>query len=391
MSFQKENNFQNHSFTEKDLDDSSDCTPCQQSDRTRSIFGKEPWLAVNLSFLFPGIGQIYSGKTLRGYLLATIYLLSIAIGLYFSVSTFGNIFIGFGCLLGALFLFLYNLFDAYYCVKLGNNDAFEQSRKGSKDPWLAVFISRLFLGLGHIYIGRYWLGSILLFLSTLTYVVSLKASETWLYITIGTWLYIILLVVSPLFFYHLCIDKKVRQTLSKKTILFLSILILTFPIGLSALFSININAFITEFRYIPSESMLPTLQINDFIVIDKVSYRLQAPQRGDVVIFSATEALRKNGFTNVFVKRIIGLPGEKLKVKAGKVYINDRPLTENYIADEPEYETTSITVPSNSYFVLGDNRNNAFDSHIWGFVPKENIIGKATKIFYPFKRMGRIK
>ncbi|MGL5871282.1 MAG: hypothetical protein ACRC2R_02750, partial [Xenococcaceae cyanobacterium] len=120
MSFQKENNFQNHSFTEKDLDDFSDCTPCQQSDRTRSIFGKEPWLAVNLSFLFPGIGQIYSGKTLRGYLLATIYLLSIAIGLYFSVSTFGNIFIGFGCLLGALFLFLYNLFDAYYCVKLGN-------------------------------------------------------------------------------------------------------------------------------------------------------------------------------------------------------------------------------------------------------------------------------
>jgi signal peptidase I len=382
MSFQKENNFQNHSFTERDLDDSSDCALCQQSDRTRSIFGKEPWLAVNLSFLFPGIGQIYSGKVLRGYLLAAIYLLSIAIGLYFFVNYFGNIFIGIGCFVSALLLFLYNLFDAYYCVKSSNNDAFEKSRKGSKDPWLAVFISRLFLGLGHIYVGRYWLGFILLFLSALTYVISLKA--------IGTWLSIILLIVSPLFFYHLCVNKKVRQTLSKKTILFLSILILTFPIGLGALFSININAFITEFRYIPSESMLPTLQINDFIVIDKVSYRLQAPKRGDVVVFSATEALRKNGFTNVFVKRIIGLPGEKLKVKTGKVYINDRPLTEKYIADEPQYETASITVPSNSYFVLGDNRNNAFDSHIWGFVPRENMIGKATKIFFPFKRMGRI-
>ncbi len=382
MSFQKENNFQNHSFTERDLDDSSDCTPCEQSYLTQPIFGKEPWLGVNLSFLFPGIGQIYSGKALRGYLLAAIYLLSIAIGLYFFVNTFGNIFIGIGCFLGALLLFLYNLFDAYYCVKSSNNDAFEKSRKGSKDPWLAVLISRLFLGLGHIYVGRYWLGFILLFLSALTYVISLKA--------IGTWLSIILLVVSPLFFYHLCVDRKVRQTLSKKTILFLSILILTFPIGLGALFSINLNTFITEFRYIPSESMLPTLQINDFIVIDKVSYRWQAPKRGDVVIFSATEALRKNGFTNVFVKRIIGLPGEKLKVKTGKVYINDRPLTEKYIADEPQYETASITVPSNSYFVLGDNRNNAFDSHIWGFVPRENIIGKATKIFFPFKRMGRI-
>ncbi|HEY9669899.1 MAG TPA: signal peptidase I [Waterburya sp.] len=143
---------------------------------------------------------------------------------------------------------------------------------------------------------------------------------------------------------------------------------------------------IIETRYIPSRSMLPTLQINDRLLIDKTVYRSQLPRRGDLVLFQPTEVLRQQNFKEVFLKRIIGLPGEKLSVKNGLVYINGKPLQENYIEERPQYEFGPVVVPANQYFVLGDNRNNSYDSHYWGFVPRELIVGKAIGIFCPVER-----
>lgn len=162
-------------------------------------------------------------------------------------------------------------------------------------------------------------------------------------------------------------------------------------VGLSAILAVGIRQFVAEARYIPSESMLPTLKVNDRLIVDKVSYHLNKPQRGDIVVFNPTKALEDQNFHDAFIKRVIGLPGDRVAVRGGKVIINDQPLRENYIQERPQYELETVTVPNDSYMVLGDNRNNSYDSHYWGFVPKEKIIGRAVVRFWPFDRLGGIE
>ncbi len=93
---------------------------------------------------------------------------------------------------------------------------------------------------------------------------------------------------------------------------------------------------------------------------------------------------------DAYIKRLIGVPGDKILVTQGRVYINDRALSEEYIADAPNYELGPITVPANSYLMLGDNRNNSCDSHMWGFVPRNQIIGRAVVRFWPPNRLGEV-
>lgn len=147
---------------------------------------------------------------------------------------------------------------------------------------------------------------------------------------------------------------------------------------------------VIQSHYIPSGSMLPTPQINDRVFLDKTAYRNQAPRRGDIVTFQPTKILREQRFTQPFIKRIIGLPGDRVAVKKGSVYINGKPLKEPYIEDRPAYEYGPVVVPANSYFVLGDSRNNAYDSHYWGFVPRNLILGKVVWRFFPLERAGSL-
>jgi signal peptidase I len=179
-------------------------------------------------------------------------------------------------------------------------------------------------------------------------------------------------------------------------------------IGLSAILAFGIRSLVAEARYIPSGSMLPTLQINDRLIIDKVSYRFANPVRGDIVVFNPTAELEKKMIINpitkkeeqeykeAFIKRVIGLPGDRIDVKSGKVYINGKVLSEKYLDEPPGYNwsSTALTpdgiVPEGHYLVLGDNRNNSYDSHYWGFVPKDKIVGKAVVRFWPINRAGGI-
>ena len=154
--------------------------------------------------------------------------------------------------------------------------------------------------------------------------------------------------------------------------------------------AIGIRTLVAEARYIPSSSMEPTLEINDRLIIEKISYRFKAPQRGDVVVFSPTDKLREQNFKDAFIKRVIGLPGETVEVKGGTVYVNGKALREKYIDEAPEYSYGPETVPPDQYLVLGDNRNNSYDSHYWGFVPRENLIGRAIVRFWPIDRLGSL-
>ena len=116
-------------------------------------------------------------------------------------------------------------------------------------------------------------------------------------------------------------------------------------VGLSLLLAFGIRTFVAEARYIPSGSMLPTLEINDRLIIDKVSYRFNQPARGDIVVFTPTETLRERGFRDDFIKRIVGLPGERVEIKAGIVHINEQPLTELYVANGDKTSVDTCTTP----------------------------------------------
>ena len=157
--------------------------------------------------------------------------------------------------------------------------------------------------------------------------------------------------------------------------------------------SFLVRILIAEPRYIPSDSMMPTLVVGDRLVVEKVSYNFHPPETGDVIVFQPPQQLQRYGYgkEQAFIKRIIALPGQTINIKNGQVYIDNQPIKEDYIAESPAYPwEIPLKIPENQYFVMGDNRNNSNDSHVWGFLPRQNIIGRAIFRFWPFERLGPI-
>ena len=157
--------------------------------------------------------------------------------------------------------------------------------------------------------------------------------------------------------------------------------------------ALAVRFFIAEPRYIPSPSMMPTLAVGDRLLVEKVSYRLHSPHRGDIVVFEPPPQLQEYGYSTrqAFIKRVIGLPGETVKVSQGQVLINSQPLAEGYISEAPDYEMPTVRVPDESLFVMGDNRNDSNDSHVWGFLPAKNAIGQAAFRFWPLSKIGFVR
>ena len=360
-----------------------------ESESTRSRVNKEPWLAVNLSKLLPGMGQIYAGRSLKGYIIAFIYLSSLPLGILLAIHQHSFPFGIALLIIGILIVPIWNLFDAYHAAKQQNSLEFEAERRQSPDAWLAVFLSSFIPGAGHAYLQKWLLAIIFIALSVATFIGLFLPNPI---IAIGSslsgW------VIGFLALYNAYTVAPVRRDRSRRTILLFIAGLFLLPIALSTIFAISIRSFIVEARYIPSGAMLPTLQINDRLIIDKLVYRYSNPQRGDIVVFNPTDQLEREKFKDAFIKRVIGIPGDRVEVKNGRVYINSKVLLENYIEEPPAYNWSSKSltpdgiIPPDRYLVLGDNRNNSYDSHYWGFVPREKIIGKATSRFYPFNRLG---
>jgi signal peptidase I len=136
-----------------------------------------------------------------------------------------------------------------------------------------------------------------------------------------------------------------------------------------------VNSLIGRYR-IDGSSMNPTLFDGEYLIINNVSYYLDTPQRGEIIVFK-----HPNNDLNL-IKRVIGLPGDHVEIRDQQVKVNGIVLDEPYIAAEPNY-TGTWDVPEGSYFVLGDNRNNSSDSHSWSFLPEGNIIGRAMLVYWP--------
>ena len=147
-------------------------------------------------------------------------------------------------------------------------------------------------------------------------------------------------------------------------------------IALAVVLYFLIDSVIARVR-VENISMQPTLQSGEFILVNKLAYKLSDVNRGDIVIFHFPQDPRED-----YIKRVIGVPGDTISVQNNNVFVNNQPLTEPYIAAPPQYSGT-WTVPPDRLFVLGDNRNQSSDSHSWGFVPYDNLVGKALVIYWP--------
>ena len=152
----------------------------------------------------------------------------------------------------------------------------------------------------------------------------------------------------------------------------------------AALLSLVIITFVVQAFYIPSGSMEPTLMIDDRILVAKFLYRFEPVHRGDVIVFRYPLNPQRD-----FVKRVIGLPGDRVQLKDGVVSVGGQPISEKGYTIKPDFGNYGpVTVPARDFFVLGDNRNNSEDSRFFGYVPRGNIIGKAVFIYWPPQRLG---
>jgi len=150
--------------------------------------------------------------------------------------------------------------------------------------------------------------------------------------------------------------------------------------------------FIAQPHKVSGSSMYPNFKNNDYIITNKIGYDFEKPQRGQVIVFKNPRDLSQD-----FIKRIIGLPGEKVKVQDGHVYINDQMLPEPYLPKDLTtmsgafaQEGQEIDVPADNYFVMGDNRPASSDSREWGFVTRQEIIGQAFFRYWPENEIGVI-
>ena len=147
---------------------------------------------------------------------------------------------------------------------------------------------------------------------------------------------------------------------------------------LTLLIYVLVRHFLFENYRVVGHSMLPTLENDQYLVVSKLAYRLYEPQRGDIVVFfDPRDSDRK------LIKRVIGLPGEVLEIRQGQVFIDEQQLDEQYITNVGRYSVPPTRIPADHYYVLGDNRNNSSDSHNWGTLPSENIVGKAWISYWP--------
>ena len=181
-------------------------------------------------------------------------------------------------------------------------------------------------------------------------------------------------------------------------------------LGVAFLIAFLVKTFVAQAFFIPSESMVHTLEVGDRVLVSRMSYRLHEPRRGDIVVFTSPFETDGSGddrslpsrvlhtvlesvglrqpSTEDFIKRVIALPGETVEGKNGKVWINDRQLVEPYLADDPVGDFPAKEIPKDHVWVMGDNRNRSSDSRVFGPIHESKIVGRAILRIWPVNRLG---
>lgn len=167
---------------------------------------------------------------------------------------------------------------------------------------------------------------------------------------------------------------------------------------ISLIFALALRFLVIEPRYIPSLSMYPSFQVGDQLAVEKVTKRIRPQRRGEVVVFNPPASFREMVFDGgsegkkkakeALIKRVVAIEGDEVRVKGGSLYINGEVQDEPFTAEKALYDFGPVKVPQGQLLVLGDNRNHSLDGHIWGFLPRSNVIGRAVYIYWPPWRFG---
>lgn len=335
----------------------------------------DPWVSVNLSVLWPGLGQCYSRAWAKGLIFAGITCGFLFYAIWSILGRNGNTLTGL-LTLGIIGIFyVINVFDAYNTLKSLPRLSLAVYQP-KRNRWYAVFLSQILPGFGHLYLQKAIVGGVFLAIST---VISLLAND-----------YPVLLPIPPFLWaiacYHVYRITPYRGNAYRWVIMtiMIGLLIIRLIVGYVPIW---LNSTFMQF-IVPSSSMEPTLQVNDRMFVR--AHTNYEPQSGDIIVFNVPEeaiaALDINPDT-LFVKRVIGLPGQSVFVTRGTVFIDQQPLPEPYTTGVSNYDWGPAIVPPDSYFVLGDHRNESADSHVWGFLPSSDILGRAYKIYWPPERI----
>ncbi len=281
-----------------------------------------------------------------------------------------------------------------------------------KEPLLAVLLSFVLTGLGQMYAERMKRGVALLSASLLTpiplvlYYVRPSTRITSAHLLLLIPLVIAFALFVPIDAYcctkawnaHRNLQRKI--TIGKRTLFIVGMLFLTFVFNPVELVAMGVAQYLRgnvaqAFKIPSSEAMAPTLVKGDRVLVDKAIYKRSEPQRGDIIVFKYPDDPKRS-----FIKRLVGLPGETVEIRDGRLIINgsalqasaDRWTALPYV-NQGRYaqKGQAVTIPADNYFVLGDNSAASHDSRFWGFVPKQNLIGKAYKIFWPPDRSGALE
>lgn len=349
---------------------------------------RSPWFAVNLSLLFPGLGQLRLGQRIRGglWLLGSLGLLGAIFWCYLAPD--GNAQWGAGLLGMGVMLWLFNLIDAHACATGGWKDpasfgllkshpASQSLRAASKsprtltdDPWFGILLAQVIPGLGQLYRRQYGVAALLFVL--------MFASLTLLAGQLGLILGVPALAAFSVYQIAASVSSSGRAGDPKSWQRWGVEMALVVFLGRSLFFAtVPMVRQVVEPFSVPSESMFPTLMVGDRILVRKQhSYR---PQSGDIVVFQDPTQTAER----FFVKRVVGVAGERIEVKGGKTLRNGQSINEDYINDLPRYVWDSGEILPGQVVVLGDNRNASFDSSHWGTLPVLKIVGRVYRISWP--------
>lgn len=380
---------------------------------------KYPWLAVLLSKMFPGAGQIYAGAKARGifFISFTVVLLLIFVlafcGFLFTEEaaasrTFMVVVVP-AAFLVMLVLGIYSLFDAYRIAKRHNAGQVQTDADAAHHKaWLAAFLSAFFPGIGQFYNGQVIKGLAFIVLMFVAWALKAFFAPLFLVAVLG-YIFIIKDAFDSAEALKGFNDRFFRQ--GRAVVMLIVIMIGLQQTPLAVLIKNNV---IEAFK-MPSGSMLPTMSIGDHFLIGRTTSFRSPVKRGDIVVFPYPADPSKN-----FVKRVIGIGGDKIQIVNGELYINDQliqatligvhendglppskeygPPTEyeerigdakyrvQYLRDKSATNAGPWLVPQAAVFVMGDNRDNSQDSRFWGSVPQNSIMGTAMKIYWSWDR-----
>ncbi|HDQ45502.1 MAG TPA: signal peptidase I [bacterium] len=331
---------------------------------------RNPWIAVNISMWFPGLGQIYAGEIRRGLLVLCLQLILMAAGMHQCLSETGNTLIGIYLLFGALIVHAMGLIDTY--------ERMPGAKQNRTSPWKYAFLSQSIPGLGQLWLKKRLSG--LLFLTA--WIASLRSGRPWFIIIASS------LLAAASAGLVLMATQKGNPKPTRQSIAFL--------IGISVIWILRLGfpywIYHTHIRpfFIPSESMEPLLIPGDRILArksDRASWRT-----GDIVVFHMQEDPK-----NIFLKRIAGTGGDTIQIADGQVHINGK-ISDNPVLSRKGYTrrwtfavNSPYVIPDNAVFVLGDNSPVSADSRLFGPVYQDALIGRAYKIFWPPGRMGPVR